>query len=67
MIPFEGLLTDEEIWIVIQYERSFAKGRGSVRKGHHRGMGRRSGGHSGPEGMGGLHGRQEAQDEYCQA
>jgi mono/diheme cytochrome c family protein len=24
MIPFGGLLTDEEIWAIIQYERSFA-------------------------------------------
>jgi mono/diheme cytochrome c family protein len=28
MIPFGGLLSDEEIWKVIQYERSFAGGRG---------------------------------------
>jgi len=28
MIPFGGLLSDEEIWTVIQYERSFSSGRG---------------------------------------
>ncbi|MGD9852363.1 MAG: c-type cytochrome [Nitrospirales bacterium] len=42
MIPFGGLLTDEEIWTVMQYERSFAGGP------------RGSGGHEG----GGRHGRQ---------
>ena len=36
MIPFGGLLSDEEIWTVMQYERSFAGGHGK-RKGH-RGM-----------------------------
>ncbi|UCE62625.1 MAG: c-type cytochrome [Nitrospirota bacterium] len=50
MIPFGGLLSDEEIWTVIQYERSFASGRG------HRGM-RRHGG-MGPMGHGkGMRGR----------
>ena len=35
MIPFGGLLSDEEIWTVIQYERNFAGagGRGGMR-GH---------------------------------
>ena len=28
MIPFGGLLSDEEIWTVMQYERSFARGHG---------------------------------------
>ncbi|MGH2620684.1 MAG: c-type cytochrome [Anaerolineales bacterium] len=36
MIPLGALLSDEEIWAVIQYERSFAEGRGP---GH--GIGRR--------------------------
>jgi len=44
MIPFGGLLSDEEIWAVIQYERSFAEVRGP---GH--GMGRR--GRTGGMGM----------------
>jgi len=30
MIPFGGLLSDEEIWTVIQYERSFGKGHGPM-------------------------------------
>ena len=54
MIPFGGLLTDEEIWTVMQYERNFAE-RG-------RGMGRMGEGRGGPgmhKGMGemGRHGR----------
>ena len=39
MIPFGGLLTDEEIWTVMQYERSFAGGRGHRGMRRHRGMG----------------------------
>ncbi len=39
MIGFEGRLTDEEIWAVIQYLRNFAGDRGIGRE--HRGMGRR--------------------------
>lgn len=37
MIPFGGLLSDEEIWTVIQYERSFA-GDGGHGRGRHEGM-----------------------------
>ena len=37
MIPFGGLLSDEESWAVMQYERSFAGGHG--RKGMNRGEG----------------------------
>ena len=53
MIAFGGLLSDEEIWTVIQYEQSFARrhGRGSG-MGRHRGMGPRSD-NKGP----GKHGR----------
>jgi mono/diheme cytochrome c family protein len=41
MIPFGGQLTDEEIWTVMQYERSFAGGRGpSEDMGPRSGMGR---------------------------
>jgi mono/diheme cytochrome c family protein len=51
MIGFVGQLTDEEIWALIQFERTFAAGHGS---GH--GMGPRGGmGHMGSrEGMGGM-------------
>ena len=55
MIPFGGLLSDEEIWTVMQYERSFAGGPGRRGMGRHR--------RSGPRGQGegmrdrGRHGR----------
>jgi hypothetical protein len=66
MISFGGLLTDEEIWTVLQYERSFAKGHGPGGMRRHRGMGPRSdGGHRGP-GMGGPHHRNGDQDVCCQ-
>ena len=44
MIPFGGMLTDEEIWTVMQYERSFAGGphggeRGNGGGGRHGGRG----------------------------
>lgn len=39
MIPFGGLLSDEEIWTVLQYERSFAAGHGRRGMGRHEGMG----------------------------
>ena len=39
MIPFGGLLSDEEIWTVIQYERSFSGGRGHKGMRRHGGMG----------------------------
>ena len=67
MIPFGGLLTDEEIWTVIQYERSFSKDRGHGGMGRHRGMGHRGGGgHRGPKGMGGPHSRHGGKNECCQ-
>lgn len=37
MIPFGGLLSDEEIWTVMHYEQSFAGGGGHGR-GRHKGM-----------------------------
>ena len=67
MIPFGGLLTDEEIWTVIQYERSFAKGRGPGGMGRHRGMGPMGNGdHRGPRGMDGPPGRHGGQEQCCQ-
>ncbi len=55
MIPFGGMLTDEEIWTVIQYERTFgggrgpggmgpSEGRGPRGRGRHGGMGHHEGG-----------------------
>ena len=58
MIPFGGMLTDEEIWTVMQYERSFSDhGRGPhMGPRHGRGpMGR--GGHRGGRGLSGGTGR----------
>lgn len=50
MIPFGGALTDEEIWSLIKYERTFADGHGPRRgKGPPEGMGRR-----GPQGGEGV-------------
>lgn len=61
MIPFGGLLSDEEIWTVMQYERAFANGQGPGGMGRHRGMGpRNEGGHRGP------HERPGVQGECCQ-
>jgi len=56
MIPFGGLLSDEEIWTVMQYERSFAGGHGKG-KGH--------GGMQGSMGMGKhkMHGGHDQEDE----
>lgn len=52
MIPFGGLLTDEEIWTVIHYERSFAGGpRGEGGRGHGRGGRGGRGGRHGGSGM----------------
>jgi mono/diheme cytochrome c family protein len=39
MIGFVGQLTDEEIWTIIQYERSFAGEHGSGMMDHGKGMG----------------------------
>ncbi len=52
MIPFGGLLTDEEIWTVMQYEQSFAGEHG--RRGGQHGMSGMKGsqGKHGPEGEG---------------
>lgn len=60
MIAFGGMLSDEEIWTVMQYEKTFAdRGHG---RGMHRGDGMGRGGPRGPGegrgprgGMGGMH------------
>ena len=62
MIPFGGLLSDEEIWTVMQYERSFAGGRGRGRMGRHRGRGPMS---QGEEMMGrGRHGMMDSDGHH---
>jgi mono/diheme cytochrome c family protein len=52
MLPLGGLLTDEEIWTVIQYERSFSGGRGPM-------------GGMGPGGMGGMGGGMGPREGEC--
>jgi len=56
MIGFDGVLSDEEIWAVIQYERSFAGEHGPGGMGHGRGMGPMMGPGGGMSGMGGCEG-----------
>lgn len=70
MIPFGGLLTDEEIWTVMQYERSFAgrHGRGGKMR-RHEGMKKRGRhGSMGKHGMQGerKHHKSGKHDECCQ-
>jgi mono/diheme cytochrome c family protein len=49
MIGFGPVLSDDEIWSVIQYERTFAGGHGRGRMGHGEGMGPMMGGREGME------------------
>ena len=51
MIGFARQLTDEEIWTIIQYERSFAGDYGSGMMGHGEGMGPMMGPGGGMGGM----------------
>ncbi len=53
MVGFGGQLTDEEIWRIIQYMRSFAGGQGPGMMGHGEGMGPMMGPNGG---MGGCEG-----------
>ena len=52
MVGFGGQLTDEEIWSIIQYERSFAGEHGPRMMGHGEGMGPMMGPGGGMGGMG---------------
>ena len=54
MIPFGGLLSDEEIWTVMQYERSFAARHGGQGLGRH--QGKSPMGHGKKRGERGRHG-----------
>jgi mono/diheme cytochrome c family protein len=51
MVGFGGQLTDEEIWSIIQYERSFAVAHGPGMMGHGQGMGPMMGPGGGMGGM----------------
>ena len=48
MIGFGSMLSDEDVWAIIQYERSFSRGHGRGRHMGEGGMGRM--GPRGPEG-----------------
>ena len=52
MVGFGGQLTDEEMWSIIQYERSFAGAHGPGMMGHGEGMGPMMGPGGGMGGMG---------------
>jgi mono/diheme cytochrome c family protein len=52
MVGFGGQLTDEEIWSLIQYERTFAGERGGGMRDHGKGMGPMMGRGGGMGGMG---------------
>jgi hypothetical protein len=56
MIPFGGLLSDEEIWTVMQYERSFAGGPQHGGESHRGGGRHKGGGMMQHQGEGGGHG-----------
>lgn len=56
MIGFGDQLTDEEIWTIIQYERSFAGEQGQGMMGHGGGKGPMMGPGGGMGGMGGCEG-----------
>lgn len=48
MIPFGGLLTDEEIWSIVQYEQTFSHGPGGARGNRGTGGKRMRPHHNGP-------------------
>ncbi|MEO8047159.1 MAG: hypothetical protein ABI684_07730 [Nitrospirota bacterium] len=54
MVGFGGQLTDEEIWSIIQYERSFAGAHGPGMMRHGEGMRPMMGPGGGMGGMGGM-------------
>ena len=56
MIPFGGLLSDEEIWSVMQYERSFAGGPQHGEESHRGGGRHQGGGMMQHQDKGGAHG-----------
>ena len=67
MIGFGPVLSDEEIWSVIQYERTFAGGHGPGMRGHRGGMGPGSGmGGMHREGRGGKDDRNDCEGEACE-
>lgn len=65
MIAFGSVLSDEEIWALIQYERTFAGKHGPGMMGHGEGMGPMMGSDGGMGGRGGMghRGRRGGSDE----
>ena len=71
MVGFGGQLTDQEIWSIIQYLRSFAGEHGPGMMGHGEGMGPMMGrgggmgrmGHGGPRGE--MEGMRGCEGEVC--
>lgn len=59
MVGFGQVLSDEEIWSLIQYERTFAGGHGPGMRGHRRGRGSMTGPSGG---MGGMERRRPGED-----
>jgi hypothetical protein len=65
MIGFGDQLTDEEVWSIIQYERSFAGSQGPGAMGHGAGVGPMSGSGGGMEHRGPRGGMEGCRDESC--
>jgi hypothetical protein len=65
MVGFAGQLTDEEIWSLLQYIRSFAGEHGPGMMGHGQGMGPMMGRGRGMGGMG-HRGQGGCEGEHCE-
>ncbi len=63
MIAFGSVLSDEEIWALIQYEHTFASRHGPGRRGHRGGMGPMRGSEGGMGGMEGMGHRRDREGE----
>jgi mono/diheme cytochrome c family protein len=66
MIAFGSVLSDNEIWALIQYERTFAGMHGPGMTGRGEGMGPMMGGRGGMEHRGGRGGMKECEGEACE-
>lgn len=66
MIGFGPVLSDDEIWSLIQYERTFAGRHGPGMRGHGEGMGPGMGGREGMGHRGGGGGMKECEGEACE-
>lgn len=64
MIAFGSVLSDKEIWALIQYEQTFSGRHGPGRMGHGQGMGSMMGAGGGMGGMG--HGKPKSETSGCE-